>query len=85
MAADKIAVSSRKSGITMAKKPKCPICRTPVELRSKNKFFPFCSKRCKQQDLGKWLNEEYRMPMGPDSTERRLTATEDPNDGSERG
>ena len=24
--------------------------------------FPFCSKRCKSIDLGKWLNEEYRIP-----------------------
>lgn len=23
--------------------------------------FPFCSKRCKSIDLGKWLNEEYRI------------------------
>lgn len=32
--------------------------------------FPFCSKRCKSIDLGKWLNEEYRIstPL-PDSNE----------------
>lgn len=32
--------------------------------------FPFCSKRCKSIDLGKWLNEEYRIstPL-PDSEE----------------
>ena len=23
--------------------------------------FPFCSKKCKSLDLGKWLNEEYRI------------------------
>jgi endogenous inhibitor of DNA gyrase (YacG/DUF329 family) len=23
---------------------------------------PFCSARCRQIDLGKWLNEEYRVP-----------------------
>jgi endogenous inhibitor of DNA gyrase (YacG/DUF329 family) len=66
----------------MAKKPKCPMCRTPVELRSKNEYFPFCSKRCKMQDLGKWLNEEYTMPMTPDSTERSLVPTELPDDSS---
>lgn len=68
----------------MARKPKCPICREEVELLSENEFFPFCSKRCKMEDLGKWLNEEYRMPMSPDSTERRLTATEDPNSDPDR-
>ncbi len=25
-------------------------------------YFPFCSKRCKLVDLGKWFNEEHRMP-----------------------
>ena len=23
--------------------------------------FPFCSKRCKSIDLGKWFNEEYKI------------------------
>ena len=23
---------------------------------------PFCSRRCAQIDLGKWLNEDYRVP-----------------------
>lgn len=25
--------------------------------------FPFCSKRCKSLDLGRWLNEEYRISI----------------------
>lgn len=41
---------------------KCPICDAPVEPRSRNQAFPFCSPRCKTIDLGKWLNEEYRVP-----------------------
>ena len=41
---------------------RCPICDAEVESRSKNKLFPFCSDRCKTIDLGKWLNEEYRVP-----------------------
>jgi hypothetical protein len=24
-------------------------------------FFPFCSRRCKLIDLGKWLEEEHRI------------------------
>jgi len=23
---------------------------------------PFCSERCKMADLGRWLNENYRVP-----------------------
>jgi endogenous inhibitor of DNA gyrase (YacG/DUF329 family) len=29
--------------------------------------FPFCSSRCKTIDLGRWLNESYRIPLdGPE-------------------
>ena len=37
---------------------KCPMC-------GKNRvqeFRPFCSKRCADLDLGRWFNEDYRMP-----------------------
>lgn len=32
---------------------------------------PFCSGRCKMVDLGRWLNEEYRVsePLSPDHFE----------------
>jgi endogenous inhibitor of DNA gyrase (YacG/DUF329 family) len=43
--------------------PRCPTCARPAELRAKNAAFPFCSPRCRQIDLGKWLNEEYRVPV----------------------
>ncbi|MBD3181607.1 DNA gyrase inhibitor YacG [Candidatus Poribacteria bacterium] len=50
----------------MAKKRKlkCPICGKDVDIPKKNKLppnFPFCSKRCKLVDLGRWLNEEYKF------------------------
>lgn len=54
------------------KKPKCPICRREVELRPENQAFPFCSNHCQMVDLGKWINEEYRMPVDSTSTERSL-------------
>ncbi|MBE7635260.1 DNA gyrase inhibitor YacG [Sneathiella sp. P13V-1] len=37
---------------------KCPQCGKPAE----QKFRPFCSQRCQQLDLGKWLNESYAIP-----------------------
>lgn len=37
---------------------KCPICAKPA----KPEFAPFCSKRCADVDLGKWLGEGYRIP-----------------------
>jgi len=33
-----------------------------------NESFPFCSPRCQDVDLGKWLDESYRIsrPLRPD-------------------
>ncbi len=55
--------------------PKCPVCRKPIELRPDNPHFPFCSDHCQMVDLGRWINEEYRMPIDQNATERAL-----PND-----
>ncbi len=35
----------------------CPICGKPT-VRA---FRPFCSKRCANVDLGRWLGEGYRI------------------------
>lgn len=43
---------------------KCPTCGKSVE-RGDNPFRPFCSERCKMIDLGRWVNEEYRVPGKP--------------------
>jgi len=40
----------------------CSVCRKPVASRAENPAFPFCSKRCRMVDLGRWLGEEYRVP-----------------------
>ena len=41
----------------------CPICRRNVTYQTPEEisFRPFCSRRCQLIDLGKWLNEEYRV------------------------
>ena len=36
----------------------CPICGAPPVGRSR----PFCSARCADIDLARWLNESYRVP-----------------------
>lgn len=39
-------------------KTTCPICSTPpVEA-----YLPFCSKRCADVDLHRWLNGSYAIP-----------------------
>ena len=42
--------------------PACPICGKDVRPRAENPASPFCTPRCQQIDLGKWLNEGYRVP-----------------------
>jgi hypothetical protein len=42
-------------------KTKCPTCKAEVQAPGENRFFPFCTQRCRTIDLGRWLNEEYRL------------------------
>jgi uncharacterized protein len=37
---------------------KCPGCGKPRDA----KFKPFCSKRCADVDLARWLNGSYAIP-----------------------
>ncbi len=36
----------------------CPICGKPTA----PDYRPFCSRRCADVDLGRWLTEGYRVP-----------------------
>jgi endogenous inhibitor of DNA gyrase (YacG/DUF329 family) len=47
------------------KKPKCPVCGKPQTPEQK----PFCSKRCADIDLGRWLTESYTLPARPTAEE----------------
>jgi len=51
----------------MAVRRTCPTCgRTtgnlPPELR---RYLPFCCQRCQLIDLGRWFDEQYRIPGEP--------------------
>jgi endogenous inhibitor of DNA gyrase (YacG/DUF329 family) len=37
---------------------RCPICKKPTDSEVHTEF-PFCSERCKLQDLGNWATEKY--------------------------
>ena len=41
---------------------RCPTCRGEVKTREENPSFPFCSRRCRAVDLGRWFTGEYRVP-----------------------
>jgi endogenous inhibitor of DNA gyrase (YacG/DUF329 family) len=43
----------------------CPICGKPAA----EKFRPFCSTRCANVDLSRWLAGAYAIPAEPDDDE----------------
>ena len=43
----------------------CPICGKPAAAR----FQPFCSARCKDVDLNRWLSGVYAVPVKEDEDE----------------
>jgi uncharacterized protein len=45
----------------------CPTCKKPAPLEG-NSRFPFCSERCRLIDLGRWIDEEYRVPDEADAS-----------------
>ena len=49
----------------------CPECGRPVARSSE--AFPFCSKRCKEIDLGNWAAEKYRLPVVDDKREIEIS------------
>lgn len=40
---------------------RCPICGKRFDSAA-TEAMPFCSTRCQQIDLSRWLNEEYSVP-----------------------
>jgi endogenous inhibitor of DNA gyrase (YacG/DUF329 family) len=36
----------------------CPVCKKPTVAT----YRPFCSRRCADVDLGRWLTGSYRVP-----------------------
>jgi endogenous inhibitor of DNA gyrase (YacG/DUF329 family) len=57
----------KASGAVRGKRPakKCPICGKPATEASK----PFCSERCRDVDLNRWLSDAYVIPGGKDKDE----------------
>ena len=59
--------------ITFKPRRPCPICKKP----SQAKFHPFCSNRCNQIDLGRWLGGTYAIPSEDNPDELGNHSSED--------
>jgi hypothetical protein len=55
--------------------PQCPICRKPTV----EQFSPFCSRRCADVDLNRWLNGVYAVPTNEAEDEDGVERDRDPN------
>jgi len=47
---------------------RCPICENEFDPAA-SPAMPFCSRRCQQIDLGRWLREVYSVPVERDIEE----------------
>ncbi|MEN9410523.1 MAG: hypothetical protein RL216_2497 [Pseudomonadota bacterium] len=56
----------------------CPICGKPAEA----KYRPFCSRRCADVDLGRWLKGSYAIPA--DAAEEDESLPSDRDEGPQR-
>ncbi len=50
-----------KGAAPARKAPGCPICSKPTVAE----YRPFCSRRCANIDLGRWLQGRYAVPGEP--------------------
>ena len=57
--------------------PRCPTCDAPVDPAT-TPTMPFCSARCREIDLGRWLDERHSLPI------ERGNEDEAADDGSDR-
>jgi len=60
-----------------SKRPACPICGKPAEQR----YRPFCSRRCADVDLNRWLSGVYAVPGAAGEQEDEMPP---PPDGAAR-
>ena len=58
------AKQSAKESAKLSGKP-CPICGKPAVEASR----PFCSERCRDVDLNRWLSNSYAIPAAKDDDE----------------
>lgn len=50
----------------LASAGKCPICGKPTQAE----YRPFCSRRCADVDLNRWLSDGYAIPAVEDEEDR---------------
>jgi endogenous inhibitor of DNA gyrase (YacG/DUF329 family) len=64
----------------MIRRQTCPICQQELPLgdSAEGKWFPFCSRRCRDVDLLRWWDGRYAIVEPLD--EERITPSEPPEE-----
>ena len=57
----------------------CPICGKPADVL----LHPFCSKRCADVDLHRWLSGVYVVPVTEDEEEEEDERRDDSDDAAQ--
>ncbi|WP_299752962.1 DNA gyrase inhibitor YacG [uncultured Boseongicola sp.] len=55
----------------------CPICSEPTE----KQYRPFCSRRCADVDLGRWMLGKYAIPSEAVEEDDSPKTSDDEDDG----
>ena len=55
----------------------CPICSEPTE----KQYRPFCSRRCADVDLGRWMLGKYAIPAEAVEEDDSPKISDDEDDG----
>lgn len=58
---------------------RCPLCRKPAD--SATGWYPFCSRRCRTQDLANWATGSYAIPAPASEADEHLEPVGDRGDG----
>jgi endogenous inhibitor of DNA gyrase (YacG/DUF329 family) len=62
--------------MTESRAKRCPICGRPAAERLR----PFCSRRCADVDLNRWLSGSYAIPVNdPDEEAETEEAKQEPD------
>lgn len=72
----KTDISAGKAGNAALTGRPCPICGKPGTMD----YRPFCSRRCADVDLNRWLSGAYAIPVAQDEDEDGLSPLSEPRE-----
>lgn len=61
----------------MDSKCSCVVCKTEIPEGKSAKYFPFCSNKCQNKDLGNWVFENYRVAGNESISQENNTGDEE--------